>query len=104
MNVPNSLQNNSMGLIIISISILFSVFGVFLFKGKMVLKIKCGIKLFFKIISVSVWNLKVINNFVFKVLLIMSQNIQEDLVHSFHDGTFLLVIYFPKQLSGVFIG
>jgi magnesium transporter len=35
MNVPNSLQNNSMGLlIIISISILFSVFGVFLFKRK----------------------------------------------------------------------
>jgi hypothetical protein len=32
---PNSLQNNSMGLlIIISISILFSVFGVFLFKRK----------------------------------------------------------------------
>jgi magnesium transporter len=35
MNVPNSLQNNSMGLlIIISISILFSVFGVFLFKER----------------------------------------------------------------------
>ncbi len=35
MNVPNGLQNNSMGLlIIISISILFSVFGVFLFKRK----------------------------------------------------------------------
>jgi hypothetical protein len=46
-----TLQNNPMGLIIISISILFSVFGVFLFKGKMVLMFICGIKLFFKIIS-----------------------------------------------------
>ena len=35
MNVPNGLQNNPMGLlIIISVSILFSVFGVFLFKKK----------------------------------------------------------------------
>ena len=35
MNVPNSLQNNPMGLlIIIAVSILFSVFGVFLFKRK----------------------------------------------------------------------
>jgi magnesium transporter len=35
MNVPNSLQNNPYGiLIIISISILFSTFGVFLFKKK----------------------------------------------------------------------
>lgn len=35
MNVPNDLQNNSMGLwIIIAISILLSVFGVFLFKRK----------------------------------------------------------------------
>jgi magnesium transporter len=35
MNVPNGLQNNPMGLlIIIAVSILFSVFGVFLFKKK----------------------------------------------------------------------
>jgi magnesium transporter len=35
MNVPNDLQNNSMGLwIIIAVSILLSVFGVFLFKRK----------------------------------------------------------------------
>lgn len=35
MNVPNSLQNNPLGLlIIIAVSILFSVFGVFLFKRK----------------------------------------------------------------------